>query len=46
MKSFVARFLLFGLVVTLLSIVGSIAIKFVAMYVPSEGLRSVVGAGA
>ena len=45
--SFPARFLLFGALVTVLSIVGSIVAKYIAAqpWAP-EGLRSVIGAGA
>lgn len=43
-NSFVARFLVFAALVTVLSIVGSVAMKFVAMHGP-EGLQAVVGAG-
>lgn len=44
MSSFALRFLLFVVVVTLASIVGTIAIKMLAAHGPA-GLQAVVGAG-
>lgn len=43
--SFVVRFLAFALLVTVLSLVGTIVAKYLAAYGP-QGLQDVVGAGS
>lgn len=42
-KSFVARFLLFAIVVSLLSILGGVLLRFLGQWLP-EGAQAVLGA--
>lgn len=44
-QSFLLRFFAFALLVTLLSLVGTIAVKYAAAWGP-QGLQDVVGAGS